>query len=69
MLRQSAKSAVCKINIDSDLRLAFTAGVRKSLGDKPENFDPRGYLTAGRDNIKTLVSHKINTVLGSKDKA
>ncbi len=69
MLRQSAKSAVCKINIDSDLRLAFTAGVRKSLGDKPENFDPRGYLTLGRDNIKTLVGHKINTVLGSKDKA
>lgn len=65
MLRQAAKSAVCKINIDSDLRLAFTAGVRKALVEKPEAFDPREYLKVARGNIKSLVEHKIKYVLGS----
>ena len=69
MLRQAAKSAVCKINIDSDLRLAFTAGVRTVLADDPAVFDPRAYLTPGRANIKALVSHKIIDVLGSDGKA
>ena len=65
MLRQAAKMAVCKINIDSDLRLAMTAGVREYLANHPADFDPRKYLTPGRENIKTLVKHKITEVLGS----
>lgn len=69
MLRQAAKSAVCKINIDSDLRLAMTAGVREALVKKPEAFDPREYLKAGRANVKELVAHKIKNVLGSEGKA
>ncbi|PWJ48576.1 class II fructose-1,6-bisphosphate aldolase [Faecalicatena contorta] len=69
MLRQAARSAVCKINIDSDLRLAMTAGVRQVLHDNPEAFDPREYLKAGRANVKALVSHKIKNVLGSDGKA
>ncbi len=69
MLRQAAKSAVCKINIESDLRLAMTAGVREVLVAKPEAFDPREYLKAGRANVKALVAHKIKNVLGSEGKA
>lgn len=65
MLRQAAKMAVCKINIDSDLRLAMTAGVREYLANHPADFDPRKYLTPGRENIKALVKHKITEVLGS----
>jgi len=68
MLRQAAKSSVCKINIDTDLRLALTAGVRTHMLNNPANFDPRKYLAAGRDNIKALVTHKIRNVLGSVDK-
>jgi fructose-bisphosphate aldolase class II len=68
MLRQAARMAVCKINIDSDLRLAMTAGVRKHLDEHPVHFDPRQYLGDGRDNIKELVKHKIISVLGSDDK-
>jgi fructose-bisphosphate aldolase class II len=64
MLRQAARMAVCKINIDSDLRLAFTAGVREYLFKNPNHFDPRQYLTPARENIKTLVRHKIVDVLG-----
>ncbi len=64
MLRKAASMAVCKINIDSDLRLAFTAGVREHMMNNPGHFDPRQYLTVGRDNIKTLVKHKIVNVLG-----
>ena len=64
MLRQAAKSAVCKINIDSDLRLAFTAGVREYIYNNPGHFDPRQYLTVGRKYIKDLVKHKIVNVLG-----
>ncbi len=66
MLRRAATSSVCKINIDSDLRLAFTAGIRKVMSNDPSAFDPRAYLKVGRDNVKTLVSHKITEVLGSK---
>jgi fructose-bisphosphate aldolase, class II len=69
MLRQAAKSAVCKINIDSDLRLAMTAGVRKFLYENPSAFDPRQFLTPGRTNVKQLVAHKITKVLGSEGRA
>ena len=69
MLRQAARSAVCKINIDSDLRLAMTAGVREVLYNNPAAFDPREYLKVGRQNVKDLVSHKIINVLGSENKA
>ena len=69
MLRQAATSAVCKINIDSDLRLAFTAGVRKVMANDPAVFDPRSYLKVGRDNVKNVVSHKIKEVLGSEGRA
>ena len=69
MLRQAARSAVCKINIDSDLRLAMTAGVREVLWNKPAAFDPREYLKVGRANVKELVKHKITEVLGSAGKA
>jgi len=64
MLRQAARSAVCKINIDSDLRLAFTAGVREYIFNNPSHFDPRQYLAVGRTYIKNLVKHKIVNVLG-----
>ena len=69
MLRQAARSAVCKINIDSDLRLALTAGIREHMAAHPEHFDPRQYLTDGRAYVKELVSHKIKEVLGSVGKA
>lgn len=69
MLRQAASMAVCKINIDSDIRLAMTAGIRRILKNQPEVFDPRTYLTVGRDEVKKMVKHKIENVLGSKDKA
>ena len=69
MLRKAAEMAVCKINIDSDLRLAFTAGLRKHMNDNPSHFDPRQYLTDARNNIKELVRHKIVNVLGSSGKA
>lgn len=67
MLRKAAGMAVCKINMDTDLRLAMTAGVRKSLAEKPEAFDPRGYLGLGRELIQSLVEGKIKNVLGSVD--
>lgn len=69
MLRKAASLAVCKINIDSDLRLAMTAGVREALAAHPEAFDPRQYLKPGRENIKELVKAKIINVLGSDGKA
>lgn len=69
MLRQAARMAVCKINIDSDLRLAFTAGIRQHMNENPGHFDPRQYLTPARDNIKTLVRHKLINVLGCAGKA
>lgn len=67
MLRKAAAMAVCKINIDTDIRLAMTAAVRESLRTHPENFDPRSYLKAGRAAVKEMVSHKIEAVVGSKN--
>lgn len=68
-LREAAKSAVCKINIDSDGRLAMTAAVRKVLVEHPEEFDPRKYLGPARDELKKLYIHKCEVVLGSAGKA
>jgi fructose-bisphosphate aldolase class II len=69
MLRQSAQMAVCKINIDSDLRLAMTAAIRKYMAENPSHFDPRQYLKPAREAIQGMVEHKINTVLGCGGKA
>jgi fructose-bisphosphate aldolase class II len=69
MLRDAARSAVCKINIDSDLRLGMTAGIREHMAKNPSHFDPREYLSPGRDNIKALVKHKLTNVLGCDGKA
>lgn len=68
-LRKAAKSAVCKINIDSDSRLAFTAAVRKVFWEKPAEFDPRKYCGPARDLMEQLYKHKIINVLGSDGKA
>ena len=68
-LRQAARLAVCKINIDSDLRLGFTAGVRQVMAEQPALFDPRGYCKVARQNVKDIVKHKIVDVLGSDGKA
>ena len=68
-LRKAAKSAVCKINIDSDGRLAMTAAVRKVFIDNPAEFDPRKYLGPARDELKKLYMHKCENVLGSAGKA
>jgi fructose-bisphosphate aldolase class II len=68
-LRKAAKSAVCKINIDSDGRLAMTAIIRKIFAEKPEEFDPRKYLGPARDELKKLYAHKNQNVLGSAGKA
>ena len=67
-LRKAAKSAVCKINIDSDSRLAFTAGVRETLAEHPEYFDPRQYCGKAREYMVDLYSHKIKDVLHSDNK-
>ncbi|MGI5900338.1 MAG: class II fructose-1,6-bisphosphate aldolase [Christensenellales bacterium] len=69
MLRQAARMAVCKINIDSDLRLAMTANIRKHFAEHPDHFDPRQYLSPARDAIRAMVSHKIVNVLGCNGKA
>lgn len=69
MLREAAKMAVCKINVDSDLRLAMTATIRKYFAENPSHFDPRQYLAPAREAIKQMVEHKINTVLGCAGKA
>ena len=68
-LREAARSAVCKINIDSDLRLCMTAGVRTVFAENPAAFDPREYLKVGRKNVKDIVAHKIKDVLGSEGAA
>ena len=68
-LRKAAKSAVCKINIDSDSRLAMTAAIRRVFAEKPAEFDPRKYLGPARDNMEKLYRHKIVNVLGSAGKA
>ena len=67
-LRKAAASAVCKINIDSDSRLAMTAAIRKVFAEKPAEFDPRKYLGPARDNMEKLYKHKIINVLGSDNK-
>jgi fructose-bisphosphate aldolase class II len=68
-LREAAKGAVCKINIDTDLRLGMTAGIRKHLREHPDHFDPRQYIGDGRALVKEIVKHKILDVLGSDGKA
>ncbi len=68
-LRKAATLAVCKINIDSDIRLAMTAGIRRVLANKPSEFDPRGYLKVAREEVKKMVTHKMTEVLGSVGKA
>jgi len=67
-LRRAAKSAVCKINIDSDSRLAMTSAIRKTFAESPAEFDPRKYLGPARENAKKLYMHKITNVLGSDNK-
>jgi fructose-bisphosphate aldolase class II len=67
-LREASKSAVCKINIDSDSRLAMTAAIRKYFDEHPEHFDPRQYLKPARENMQKMYEHKIVDVLGSNDK-
>ena len=69
LLRRAAASAICKINIDTDLRLAVTAAIRTLLTERPETFDPRAYLTAGREAVREMVRHKIRAVLGSSGQA
>ena len=68
-LREAAHRAVCKINIDSDLRLGMTAAIRLHFAKHPDHFDPRQYLTDGRNNVRSVVTHKIKNVLGSENKA
>jgi fructose-bisphosphate aldolase class II len=68
-LRRAAKSAVCKINIDSDGRLVVTAVIRRELATDPKNFDPRKYLSAAREELKKMIIQKNRTVLGSADRA
>ena len=68
-LREAAKRSVCKINIDSDLRLGMTAAIRKHFDEHPDHFDPRQYLKDGRDYVRETVKHKIVAVLGCDNKA
>ena len=69
MLREAAKMAVCKINVDSDIRLAMTGVIRKYMFERPDHFNPRQYLGAARTAVKDMVAHKINVVLGCAGKA
>lgn len=69
LLRKAAGSGVCKINIDTDIRLAMTAVIRKHFAEHPADFDPRTYLKPAREAVKTMVAHKIRTVLGCSGKA
>ena len=69
MLREAARMAVCKINIDSDIRLAMTAAIRKHMAESPDHFDPRQYLTDARAAVREVVAHKIENVLGCAGKA
>lgn len=69
LLRKAASYGVCKINIDTDIRLAVTATIRKHFAEKPEDFDPRAYLKPARDAVKNMVQHKIKHVLGCSGKA
>ena len=67
-LREAARMAVCKINIDSDLRLTMTGTIRKYFNEHPSHFDPREYLKPARANIKEMVKHKLINVLGCNGK-
>ena len=69
MLRKAAGMAVCKINVDTDIRLAMTASIRKFMAEKPDQFDPRGYLTPAREAVKDMVARKIKHVMGTSGKA
>ena len=69
MLRKASTMAVCKINIDSDVRVAMTAAIRKHMAENPSHFDPRQYLTPARTAVKEMVAHKIKDVLGCAGKA
>ena len=68
MIREAARHGVCKVNIDTDLRLAMTAEIRKYFVEHPEDFDPRKYLGPARDAIRGMVAHKINDVPGASNK-
>lgn len=68
MLRRAASMSVCKINVDTDIRLALTASIRKFFAEHPEQFDPRSYLVPAREAVKNMVAHKIRTVMGCSDK-
>ena len=68
MLNYASKHGVAKINIDTDLRLAMTAQIRKVFSEEPEAFDPRKYLTPAREEVKNTVAHKMNDVFGSSNK-
>ncbi len=68
MLRKASSMAVCKINVDSDIRIAMTAAIRKHFSENPTHFDPRQYLTPARDLIEEVVSHKITNVMGCDGK-
>ena len=68
MIREAAKYGVCKVNIDTDLRLAMTAEIRKFLVEHPEEFDPRKYLSPARDAIRDMVTHKLRDVLNASGK-
>lgn len=69
MLRKAAGMGVCKINVDTDIRLALTASIRQYLAEHPEQFDPRSYLAPAREAVKNMVAHKIRDVMGSSGKA
>lgn len=69
MLREAASMGVCKINVDTDIRLALTATIRQFFAEHPEQFDPRSYLTPAREAVKNMVAHKIRDVMGSSGKA
>ncbi|MCI8631319.1 MAG: fructose-bisphosphate aldolase, partial [Firmicutes bacterium] len=67
MITEAAKYGICKVNIDTDLRLAMTAEVRKFIAENPAEFDPRKYLAPARDAIKSMVQHKIRNVLNASN--
>ncbi|MBO4313319.1 MAG: class II fructose-bisphosphate aldolase, partial [Desulfovibrio sp.] len=69
MLRKAAGMGVCKINVDTDIRLALTASIRKFFAEEPSAFDPRSYLKPAREAVKNMVAHKIREVMGSSGKA
>ncbi len=69
MLRRAAQSGICKINVDTDIRLALTASIRQYMVEHPEAFDPRAYLKPAREAVKNMVGHKIRNVMGSSGKA